>query len=151
MKYISHRGNYSGSIPERENKPSYIDTALSMGFDVEIDIRYLKGNYYLGHDFPETIVTENWIITRKNNLWIHCKNIEAAVQLSKIGQKINYFCHSSDDFVIISNEYIWVHNLSCELNKKCIIPLLNEDSIKSYRNYDNVYAICTDFLNLTKI
>ena len=37
-KLYSHRGNLFGPIPERENKPDYIDEAISAGFNVEIDI-----------------------------------------------------------------------------------------------------------------
>ena len=35
MKIISHRGNVRGPIPEKENRPSYIDCALGNGYDVE--------------------------------------------------------------------------------------------------------------------
>lgn len=39
MILISHRGNLSGLNPDLENSEKYINTALSLGFDVEIDIR----------------------------------------------------------------------------------------------------------------
>ncbi len=38
MKIISHRGNVRGPIPEKENRPSYIDCALGNGYDVEIHL-----------------------------------------------------------------------------------------------------------------
>ena len=50
MRLISHRGNTNGEVRESENKPSYIDEALSKGFDVEIDVWFVEGNWYLGHD-----------------------------------------------------------------------------------------------------
>ena len=48
MYYISHRGNLKGSKPEYENHPNYIKKALSMGYDVEIDVWYIscKKCYY---------------------------------------------------------------------------------------------------------
>ena len=39
MKYISHRGNINGKDLMLENSPKYIDRALKLGYDVEIDIR----------------------------------------------------------------------------------------------------------------
>ena len=42
MKIISHRGNINGIIPEKENRPSYIDSAIGCGYEVEVDIRYIK-------------------------------------------------------------------------------------------------------------
>ena len=54
MKIISHRGNIRGSIPEKENRPSYIDCALGNGYDVEIDINTVDGELWLGHDDHNT-------------------------------------------------------------------------------------------------
>lgn len=148
MKLISHRGNYNGVNPERENKPSYIDTAISMGYEVEVDIRHVEGEFYLGHDTPDTLVTLTWIEKRKNNIWFHCKNLESAKELSKI-ENVKYFCHSNDDYVLTSTKYLWVHNLKLPIDNTCIIPLLDEQSVKNFENKD-VYAICTDHLNLFK-
>lgn len=148
MKLISHRGNYNGINPQRENKPSYIDTTLSMGYDVEVDIRFIDNEFYLGHDTPDTLISKNWIEKRKHNIWFHCKNLESAKELSKM-QDVKYFCHSNDDYVLTSNNLIWVHNLDLPIDDMCIIPLLDEQTIK---NFDNrkVYGICTDFINLFK-
>ena len=48
-----------------------------------MDIRYINNKFYLGHDTPDYEVTENWLSKRKDRLWIHCKNLEAA---SKLGE-----------------------------------------------------------------
>lgn len=148
MKLISHRGNYDGVNPERENKPSYIDTAISMGYEVEVDIRYIDGKFYLGHDTPDTLITVTWIEKRKNNIWFHCKNLESAKELSKI-ENVKFFCHSNDNYVLTSTKHIWVHDLNLPIDDTCIIPLLGEQSIKNFK-HKVVYAICTDYLNLFK-
>lgn len=150
MKLISHRGNYNTVLPDRENKPSYIDTTLSMGYDVEVDIRYIDKKFYLGHDKPDIEVSDEWILARKENIWFHCKNIYAAQAFKKLGSDIKYFCHSVDDFVLTSTSHIWVHNLSLDLNETCIIPLLDINSIENYTNQNLVYAICTDYINICK-
>ena len=76
MKIISHRGNIRGEVPGRENAPSYIDCALGNGYDVEIDVRIVDGEFWLGHDEPQYKVTWNWLFKRQDNLWIHCKDAE---------------------------------------------------------------------------
>ena len=40
MKLIAHRGNVYGPESDKENSPDYIDKSISMGYDVEIDVRY---------------------------------------------------------------------------------------------------------------
>ena len=52
MFYISHRGNIFGPNKIEENKIEYINHAVKLGFDVEIDVWFYKNNYYLGHDEP---------------------------------------------------------------------------------------------------
>ena len=61
MKIISHRGNVRGPIPEKENRPSYIDCALGNGYDVEIDINTVNGELWLGHDKPQYKITHTWL------------------------------------------------------------------------------------------
>jgi len=148
MKLISHRGNIIGPKYDRENAPSYIDAAIAAGYDVEIDIRFINNKFYLGHDTSDYEVSEAWITKRKNNLWIHCKNLDSASVLSKI-EEINFFCHTQDSYVLTSNNYIWVHDLSLNLDNRCIIPLLNEKDIVSY-NGNIVYAVCTDYISFAK-
>lgn len=150
MKLISHRGNYNGVRPDRENKPSYIDTTLSMGYDVEVDIRFINGKFYLGHDTPDTEISKKWILNRVDKLWFHCKDLYTAQVFKKMDANLKYFCHTSDDFVLTSTNHIWVHNLDLTLDENCIIPLLDEKILDKYENYDLIYAVCTDFINICK-
>ena len=52
MKLIAHRGNLKGKNPKYENHPDYILDAVWAGFDVEIDVWNVKGQWLLGHDAP---------------------------------------------------------------------------------------------------
>jgi len=54
--YISHRGNIDGRIPNSENSPEYISLALSKGYEVEIDVWFVDGSFYLGHDEPYYLI-----------------------------------------------------------------------------------------------
>ena len=37
-RLISHRGNVDGKYPQYENLPEYVDKALNLGYDVEVDL-----------------------------------------------------------------------------------------------------------------
>ena len=142
MKIISHRGNIRGPVPDKENRPSYIDCAIGNGYDVEIDVRSINGELWLGHDEPQYKVTHTWIRERKNSLWIHCKNLEAAKQ-SWIYQA---FCHTGDPFVFTSTGHIWLHDLGSVIDEKTIIPLLSKDDVKQFSHlYQNSFGVCTDY------
>jgi hypothetical protein len=149
MKIISHRGNINGIVTDRENRPSYIDCAIQLGYDVEVDIRYLDGKFWLGHDTPDYIIEPNWILARSNSIWFHCKNIDSAHKLKDLGISLKYFCHTSDPYVPTSTGHLWVHDLNATLNNNCIIPLLGFKDVEQY-NSNCVYAVCTDYVTLCK-
>ena len=121
----------------------YIDEALALGYDVEIDF-WLKNNvYYLGHDAPTYRIKRSWILTRKNKLWIHCKNIEAANCLINVRNGLNFFCHDKDDYVLTSKQYLWVYP-GKQLIEGCVAVLPEKA-----KNLDLSKAeyICTDDIN----
>jgi hypothetical protein len=149
MKIISHRGNLKGIVPNKENRPSYIDSAIGSGYEVEVDIRYINGEFWLGHDIPDYKIDKMWIINRINDIWYHCKNLDAAIELKKLNRDIKYFCHSQDSYIITSTNHFWVHDLSLKLDENCIIPLLDEESVLKF-NDKIVYAVCTDYVDLCK-
>ena len=63
MIYISHRGNLDRINRNEENKPSYIFNALEKNFDVEVDIWFIKGTFFLGHDNPDYKINMKFIKT----------------------------------------------------------------------------------------
>ena len=75
MILISHRGNIDGPNPKMENKPEYVQKALDLGYDVEIDVWLIDGNFFLGHDEPQYKIERSFLQNKK--LWCHAKNIEA--------------------------------------------------------------------------
>ena len=148
MKIISHRGNIRGPVPGRENAPSYIDCALGNGYDVEIDVWLIHGEYWLGHDEPQYKVTWNWIFHRQDNLWLHCKNVEAAKSL----RVFQSFCHTGDPYSYTSHGKVWLHDLSQKIDDNTIIPLLSVESVVEYKSVvehkdrlNDAYGICTDY------
>lgn len=142
MRIISHRGNIRGPVPGRENAPSYIDCALGNGYDVEIDVRVVNNEIWLGHDEPQYKVSFNWIFHRQFNLWLHCKDVESA----KLCRPFQSFCHTSDPFSFTTTKRIWLHDLSQKVDHYTIIPLLSKDDVNKdiYRIHD-CYGVCTDY------
>jgi hypothetical protein len=47
MKLIAHRGLFNGPDVNLENRPQQIETALSRGFDCEVDLWIVDGNMFL--------------------------------------------------------------------------------------------------------
>lgn len=142
---ISHRGNITKPIPERENKPSYIDAAIQLGYKVEVDLRYISNKLWLGHDQPEVEVNHAWLLERAPYLWLHCKNILAANYLGSHLNTFQYFCHSNDAYVLTSTGKLWVHDLEMPLGNNTIIPLITKSDIENYPG-PPVSAYCTDYV-----
>jgi glycerophosphoryl diester phosphodiesterase len=149
MKIIAHRGNIDGPNPLNENKPDIIDNAISMGFDVEVDVRYdrFDNKFYLGHDEPQYVVDWYWLAQRMDNLWIHCKNIDALYEFSRATSGYNYFWHQTDFFTLTSKQYIWTYPGQSYTSKSIIVmpeTYLKKDQMVDLTAY-GCYGVCTDY------
>tara|TARA_R110000744_G_scaffold342881_5_gene448107 strand:+ start:6791 stop:7234 length:444 start_codon:yes stop_codon:yes gene_type:complete len=144
MILISHRGNVNGTIPNRENTKVYIQDAIDLGYDVEVDIRFSDGKFWLGHDTPQYEVGLQWLLDRNDKLWVHCKNFQALTNL--INTKLKVFYHTNEEYTIISNLYIWAHNIK-NVDNRCIVPLLSRGDLKNWKSVD-VHGICSDYVGV---
>jgi len=147
MKLIAHRGNIYGPDPAVENSPDYIDQALKDTFDVEVDIRYIEDKFYLGHDEPTYFVDFVWLKERKDNLWLHCKNLEALYILK---ENFNAFYHKDDDYTLTSFGYIWTYP-TAKPGPSCIfVDLLypTQESFEYWRK-NRITGVCTDYTSFT--
>lgn len=147
MKIIAHRGNIEGPDSNLENHPYQVDLAINHGFDCEIDLYYWEKNFYLGHDTPTHLVSIEWLIERKDSLWIHCKNYSALDKFVKVEESFIYFWHQEDDFTLTSTNLIWTFP-GQKLGQKSILVLpelyidldrIDEDIV------GKVYGVCTDY------
>jgi hypothetical protein len=108
---IAHRGNLYGPDSELENDPQYVLEALAKGFDCEIDVHYVEGAWYLGHDGPDFAIPESFLTLP--GLWIHCKNVPAVYQLQHTTAPVcNWFWHETDTMAITSKGFIWTSDPS---------------------------------------
>jgi hypothetical protein len=142
MILISHRGNVDGKINELENSPDYIQNALNMGYDVEIDLWVINNKLFLGHDEPVHNVDVSWIILNNKKLWVHCKNVESISFLNKNYNKLNYFWHENDTLTLTSKKYIWSYpGKQPILNSIAVMPELYNDDISK------CIGICSDYIS----
>lgn len=142
MKLISHRGNLNGPNPYLENSPAQIDKIIDLGYDVEIDLWFKNSNFYLGHDEPYYKIDKYWLFNRKENLWVHLKNLEAAE--TEIVKSLNYFWHESDKFTLTSKGIPWCYP---EIYIQGGITVVLTDQII---NESKILGICTDFVEIYK-
>ena len=139
MILISHRGNIDGKIVERENHPDYIDEAIALGYDVEIDLWFIDGRVYLGHDEPQYEVDDSWLGERTDKLWVHCKNVESLYWIRST--ILHYFWHEEDTVTLTSKNHIWAYP-----GKQ---PIRGSIAVMPERDNDNVLlcaGICSDYI-----
>ena len=142
MKLISHRGNLEGPNPERENHPDYIIEAIQAGYDVEIDVWFKDGKFYLGHDEPQYLFPYDLLNGYYNKLWIHCKDMESLSNLNELdsnGSKLNYFSHEEDLGVLTSRGYIW----STNLYKRGILVM---PEVFNKEPNEDTLGVCSDYI-----
>lgn len=137
MIFIAHRGNLHGPNPEKENKPETIEEAIHNGFDCEIDVWYIQNMFYLGHDYPETPVSIDFLNKHKNRLWIHCKHLDSLVELKG---SFNCFYHNKDLYTLTSKGYIWGN-----INSPTHLQVIQVMPERSETFSMNCCGICTDY------
>lgn len=139
MKLISHRGNLNGPIPANENSPEYILKAITLGYDVEIDVWYHNSKIYLGHDYGKYEADIHFLLNKK--LWCHAKNIDALSLMLEYNE-INCFWHQTDDYTVTSKGFIWTYP-NKEITKKSVIVCL-DDNMPNNLKKNILYGICGD-------
>lgn len=148
MIYISHRGNTNGRIESVENKPEYVNDTILLGYDVEIDVWFVDGEWWLGHDTPQYKISVQWLEERQDKLWIHCKNVDAMVELES-GNKhydgFNFFWHETDTLTLTSLSFMWVYPGKQPIKGSIgVMPeIYNED-------VSQCYGICSDYIEKYK-
>lgn len=143
MILISHRGNVNGPVSEAENRPDYIDDTIRLGYDVEIDMWWVNGRIYLGHDEPQYEISDEWLEKRIDKLWIHCKNVELLNWIRSTS--LHYFWHETDTITLTSKNYIWVYpGKQPIISSIAVMPEIYDDNISQ------CIGVCSDFISKYK-
>ena len=131
----------AGANQALENSPAYIDAAILAGYDVEIDLRFIAGGIFLGHDDPVYEVDLDWVLKRKDRLYVHAKTLETVQFLSSLDD-VHFFFHDEDDCTLTSRKTVWVHPKARPI-EGCIF-VMPERSNVDMKDMLICSAICTD-------
>lgn len=158
MKIISHRGNLTGPDPEKENTIEAIEKALSLGYDVEIDVWYLGDSFWLGHDKPERKfdILNLFVWAEKGDIYLHCKDHRSILMFleDKANQIPNVypFVHDKDPCILLRDDIVWVHPEYVagfqSIPKRCIAVLprcKNLVNIAEDLVLTKFLGVCTDY------
>ena len=124
-----------------ENVPEYLMFALYEGYDVEVDIWWVKGDFWLGHNGPDYELKPEWFALRPERVWYHCKNAKALIKLQQMG--VPCFGHREDSYVMTSNGYVWMHPQAM-LVDGAIICLPEQSKYK--KDLSRMAGICSDHI-----
>jgi len=142
MFLIAHRGNIDGPNPTLENKPEYINSALSKGYHSEIDVWNINNGWYLGHDSPDYLIDESFLLQKK--LWCHAKNLSALENLMKMN--VVCFWHQNDNYTLTNNNFIWTYpGFTLVKNSICVMP----EEVPDFK-ITACSGICSDFIESYK-
>jgi hypothetical protein len=103
MMLISHRGNLVGPDPLRDNQVDAVEQVISKGFLCEVDVHYVDGYFWLGHDAPCSRVPLTFL--QRPSIIAHAKDGQTLVAL--LQEKVHTFWHDKDPYTLTSNGYVW--------------------------------------------
>lgn len=141
MIKIAHRGNYAGKNKDKENTISYIEEAISKGYDVEVDVWLINNQWFLGHDSPTEIINLSFL--ERLVIWSHAKNLDAYFTLWN-NPKVNVFWHDKDDFVFTSKGIKWCNINTLTYDGIMVMPELNKHYITLLNTGHKPLGICSD-------
>ena len=156
LKLIAHRGNIDGRQPYKENHPDYIDHAIHLGYDVEVDVWGQEGRFGLdlGHDGPVHPIDFSFIEKRIQHLWVHAKGPRALYLIREYLPSVRYFFHQTDDYTITSWQDIWCYPGKPAYGSHAIVLLPEQwmelDQVGKYCQRTQAAGVCSDFVGQIK-
>lgn len=134
---ILHKGNFNGSNPLIENHPSHIKDMLRRGFKCEIDVWFVDGFFYLGHDAPVYGVEECFL--ENDDLFCHAKNLPALYRMLN-NSNIHCFFHQNDTCAITSQGMIWQSHYDNLTDRTIVVDTTDTPNYNA-----NCYGLCVDY------
>lgn len=104
MRFISHRGNIEGPNSLKENHPEYIREALRSNYDVQVDVWFNSGAFYLGNNAPQHKIEIDFLVNDK--IWCWARNYESLERMVRY-RGIHCFWSEKDLFSLTSKSFIW--------------------------------------------
>lgn len=157
---ISHRCNLNGPDPKTENTIEAIQKCIQARVDIELDIWYTNGKFFLGHEGPTTEFNPFIFDFGDSRIWFHCKSIETMDILYKQhfhfwegqnwGNQYRLFFHDKDDMTLTSNQEFWTYpGRKLYSNSIAVMPEYQNYEYRSYVSKlfleEKIKGICSDF------
>ena len=142
MIKIAHRGDLTGPS-HKENQTYHLVDAIDAGYDVELDLWMINDLLWLGHDGPQYLIKESFLLDIGHAAWIHCKNLEALNFLNSTFPQLNYFWHEEDSYTLTSQGYIWAYP-GKQVTDRSVLVHLGKPDLNSFDVMP--YAICSDYV-----
>lgn len=141
MLKIAHRGNTNGPNHLLENSPNYLLSAISQGYDVEVDVWVVGTSIYFGHDAPIWgEIGLDFLSELAPHAWFHCKNVQALEFFNTNYPKYRYFWHQDDEYTITSNGIIWVAPTAVAPSNSILVTSKLSDTPST------LYGACVDYV-----
>lgn len=148
MIQIAHRGNYQGRDALKENTIDYIEAAIDAGYDVEIDVWYNDGKYFLGHDGPGEEIPLSYL--ERSAVWTHAKNLPGYVMLFR-NPNVHVFWHDKDEFTFTSKGIKWAYSGVITYDGIMVMPDMSLDLCYKLKSGQiRPLGVCSDNFNLFK-
>lgn len=149
MIKIAHRGNHNGRNIDLENSPSYVEAAISLGFDVEVDVWLIDGKWMLGHNFPKYHVPLSFL--ERSPIWTHAKNLIGYVSLYN-NPKVHVFWHDKDEFTITNKGIKWAYEGVVTHDGVVVMPERSIEITRMLRDENfRPLGVCSDNFSLFNI
>ena len=138
MIVISHRGNLTGKNLDTENTVKQLELVMSKNIPVEVDVRNIFGQWYLGHDQHDNKIDVQFLLQNKDMMWCHAKNIEALEKMLDIG--LHCFWHQTDEYTLTSKGIVWAY--PSFYTSVGILVMPSKDFIDNLNR--PIYGLCVD-------
>jgi len=144
-KFIAHRGCVTGPEPSFENRVKFVEHALSLGHDVEIDIQSHNDVLYYGHDEPLAPVKLEFVT--HPGVFCHAKDLTALGKLLAV-PGIHTFWHETDTVTMTNQGYLWCFPGVHPRTERSIWLDLHNKPVP--QDLNGIYAVCGDHAAVIK-
>lgn len=144
---IAHRANIWGATGPQDVGENSIEgivaiTELCPDLLIEVDVWYLNNQWFLGHDAPQTLVSEKWLQGLASHLVMHAKNAHAMSECAK--RQWHCFGHDEDRYVLTSRGWVWTYPDSQTPLFQNSVLVMPE---RIHRDITNIpHMMCTDLV-----
>ena len=140
-RWILHRGLIDGPASGPENDEPTLWGRVATGWDVEVDVWYVDGLWWLGHDAPTAILKNKELLTHPR-VWLHCKNLEAVGQMPA---GAHYFIHDTDPATLTSQGYVWCYPGNLVQHPRSVVVLPERANLR-LPLLETQGAVCSDYV-----